>query len=62
MSISEALGERRTVKVPSGTLEYRERGTGAPMVFVHGAELADLHSGAQPGGSGRVIAQRSVEA
>jgi len=27
MAISEALGERRTVRVPAGTLEYRERST-----------------------------------
>jgi pimeloyl-ACP methyl ester carboxylesterase len=36
MAISEALGERRTVAVPAGTLEYRERGSGPPIVFVHG--------------------------
>lgn len=39
MSISEALGERRTVRVPAGTLEYRERGSGPPLVFVHGAAV-----------------------
>ena len=55
MAISEVLGERRTVDVPAGTLEYRERGSGPPMVFAHGAavngdlwrkvapELADGH-------------------
>jgi pimeloyl-ACP methyl ester carboxylesterase len=43
MAISPALGERRTVEVPSGTLEYRERGAGPPLVFVHGAAVnADL--------------------
>src|SRR3954447_22261104 len=37
MSISESLGERRTVEVPgAGTIEYRERGSGAPIVFAHG--------------------------
>jgi pimeloyl-ACP methyl ester carboxylesterase len=39
MSISEALGERRTARVPAGTLEYRERGSGPPLVFVHGAAV-----------------------
>jgi pimeloyl-ACP methyl ester carboxylesterase len=39
MSVSEALGERRTVRVPAGTLEYRERGSGSPLVFVHGAAV-----------------------
>jgi pimeloyl-ACP methyl ester carboxylesterase len=43
MAVSEALGERRTVQVPAGTLEYRERGSGTPLVFVHGAAVnADL--------------------
>jgi pimeloyl-ACP methyl ester carboxylesterase len=36
MSVSEALGERRTVDTPAGTIEYRESGTGSPVVFVHG--------------------------
>jgi pimeloyl-ACP methyl ester carboxylesterase len=36
MAVSEALGERRTVDVPAGTIEYRERGAGAPIVFAHG--------------------------
>ena len=39
MASSDALGERRTVDVPAGTVEYRERGTGAPVVFVHGAAV-----------------------
>jgi pimeloyl-ACP methyl ester carboxylesterase len=30
------LGERRTVDLPAGTIEYRQRGSGAPVVFVHG--------------------------
>jgi pimeloyl-ACP methyl ester carboxylesterase len=37
VSISDVLGERRTVDVPAGTLVYRERGSGLPVVFVHGA-------------------------
>jgi pimeloyl-ACP methyl ester carboxylesterase len=36
MSVSAALGERRTVETPAGTIEYRERGGGSPVVFVHG--------------------------
>jgi len=36
MSISEALGEEREVKLPQGTIRYRERGKGEPIVFVHG--------------------------
>src|SRR5207302_10219344 len=55
MSISEELGELRTVRIPAGTIEYRERGSGPPIVFVHGVgvngdlwrwvvpELADRH-------------------
>jgi pimeloyl-ACP methyl ester carboxylesterase len=55
MAVSDVLGERRTVRVPAGTLEYRERGSGPPIVFAHGAavngdlwrkvapELADGH-------------------
>ena len=43
MAISEVLGARRTVEVPAGTLEYREIGTGPPIVFAHGAGVnADL--------------------
>src|SRR5882724_12195467 len=37
MAISGELGERRTVTVAAGTLEYRERGSGSPIVFAHGA-------------------------
>jgi pimeloyl-ACP methyl ester carboxylesterase len=36
MSVSESLGERRTVEVPAGTIEYRERGAGPALLFVHG--------------------------
>ncbi|MEA2436705.1 MAG: hypothetical protein QOF65_1261, partial [Thermoleophilaceae bacterium] len=37
MSISESLGDRRTVEVPgAGTIEYRESGTGPPIVLAHG--------------------------
>jgi pimeloyl-ACP methyl ester carboxylesterase len=36
MSISIQLGERREVELPQGTIRYRERGRGEPLVFVHG--------------------------
>jgi pimeloyl-ACP methyl ester carboxylesterase len=36
MSISQALGEQREVQLPQGTLSYRERGSGEPIVFIHG--------------------------
>jgi pimeloyl-ACP methyl ester carboxylesterase len=39
MAITEALGERRTVTVPAGTIEYRERGSGPPIVFAHGVAV-----------------------
>jgi pimeloyl-ACP methyl ester carboxylesterase len=37
MSISEALGEQHEVNLPRGTIRYRDRGQGPPIVFVHGA-------------------------
>src|SRR3954454_6600898 len=36
MSVSRELGEARTVALPAGTVAYRERGEGPPLVFVHG--------------------------
>ena len=43
MAISEALGQQQQVQLPQGTITYRERGTGEPIVFVHGALVnADL--------------------
>jgi pimeloyl-ACP methyl ester carboxylesterase len=36
MSNSQSLGERREVTLPQGTIRYRERGSGEPIVFVHG--------------------------
>jgi pimeloyl-ACP methyl ester carboxylesterase len=36
MSNSAALGEEQTVEVPGGTIAYRDRGEGPPIVFVHG--------------------------
>jgi pimeloyl-ACP methyl ester carboxylesterase len=37
MSISLTLGDVKEVALPAGTLRYRERGAGEPIVFVHGA-------------------------
>jgi pimeloyl-ACP methyl ester carboxylesterase len=36
VSISNELGPEREVKLPQGTVRYRERGEGEPIVFVHG--------------------------
>src|SRR5438552_11559098 len=36
MSRSIELGEVKEVRLPQGTIRYRERGSGAPIVFVHG--------------------------
>ena len=36
MSISEELGEPKEVQLAQGTVRYRERGVGEPIVFVHG--------------------------
>ena len=36
MSVSSQLGEPREIRLPQGTISYRERGTGEPIVFVHG--------------------------
>ena len=32
----EVLSERRAARIPAGTIEYREAGSGPPIVFVHG--------------------------
>ena len=49
MAVTEALGERRTVELPAGTIEYRERGSGRPVVFVHGVGVnGDLWRGVAP--------------
>ena len=36
MSVSESLGAQREVKLPQGTIRYRESGSGEPILFVHG--------------------------
>jgi pimeloyl-ACP methyl ester carboxylesterase len=49
MSRSEALGEQREVALPQGTIRYRERGEGEPVVFVHGVLVnGDLWRGVAP--------------
>jgi pimeloyl-ACP methyl ester carboxylesterase len=49
MSISAALGEARTIEVPAGTIAYRERGDGPPILFVHGVGVnGDLWRGVAP--------------
>lgn len=35
MSVSTSLGEQRQVTTAAGPIAYRERGSGAPIVFVH---------------------------
>jgi pimeloyl-ACP methyl ester carboxylesterase len=41
--MSTELGQQHEVSLPQGTITYRERGTGDPIVFVHGALVnADL--------------------
>ena len=43
MSRSTNLGELREVQLPQGTIRYRERGSGEPLVFLHGLLVnADL--------------------
>lgn len=49
MATSDALGDRRTISLPAGTIEYREHGTGPPIVFVHGVGVnGDLWRGVVP--------------
>lgn len=49
MSISVALGPAKTAAVPAGTIAYRERGAGTPVVFVHGVGVnGDLWRGVAP--------------
>jgi pimeloyl-ACP methyl ester carboxylesterase len=53
VAVSDELGERRSARVPAGTLEYRERGSGPPLVFVHGAAVnGDLWRKVVPGLAG----------
>ena len=36
MAVSDALGAERELRLPQGTIRYRERGDGEPVVFAHG--------------------------
>jgi len=36
MSCSDSLGDRKEIRLSQGTISYRERGAGPPIVFVHG--------------------------
>jgi pimeloyl-ACP methyl ester carboxylesterase len=43
MATSETLGTAKSVRLSQGTIDYRERGEGPPVVFVHGLLVnADL--------------------
>jgi pimeloyl-ACP methyl ester carboxylesterase len=49
MSISPSLGEPRTVDTPAGAIDYRESGSGQPVVFIHGVGVnGDLWRGVAP--------------
>jgi pimeloyl-ACP methyl ester carboxylesterase len=59
VSLSPLLGDEREVRLPAGAVRYRERGSGRPVVFVHGfLTNADLWRGvvAELAGSCRCIA------
>src|SRR3989442_6372907 len=43
MSISGELGERKEIALEQGTIRYRERGSGPPIVFVHGVVVNGDH-------------------
>ena len=50
MSISDQLGHSRTAAIPAGVIDYRERGEGAAVVFVHGVGVnGDLWRAVVPG-------------
>ena len=55
MAISESLGQQQEVQLPQGTINYRERGTGEPIVFVHGALV-----NARPVAQGRARAREGL--
>jgi pimeloyl-ACP methyl ester carboxylesterase len=49
MASSEDLGVERSIELSAGTIGYRERGAGPPVVFVHGLLVnADLWRGVVP--------------
>lgn len=50
MSRDDALGDAREIALHGGTVRYRERGDGPPVVFVHGLLVhSGLWSGVVPG-------------
>jgi len=50
MAKSTELGQQHEAKLPQGTITYRERGTGEPVLFVHGALVnGDLWRKVVPG-------------
>ena len=50
MSVSAQLGDEHRVRIPAGTIAYRERGEGAALVFVHGVGVnGDLWRHVVPG-------------
>jgi pimeloyl-ACP methyl ester carboxylesterase len=50
LAISDSLGAPRSVDLPAGTIDYRERGDGPPVVFVHGVGVnGDLWRNVAPG-------------
>jgi pimeloyl-ACP methyl ester carboxylesterase len=54
MSISEALGTEREVRLPQGVVRYRERGEGRAILFIHGfVTNGDLWRKVVPGLSGQ---------
>ena len=54
MSISEALGVEREVRLPQGVVRYRERGKGRSILFIHGfVTNGDLWRKVVPGLSGQ---------
>ena len=56
MAISEAAWTAADeVTLPQGTIRYRERGTGEPIVFVHGALV-----NARPVAQGRAGARKGL--
>ena len=36
LDLDSALGPQQEVRLPGGTVRYRERGAGPPVLFVHG--------------------------
>ena len=53
MSRSSALGDVKEIQLPQGTIRYRERGSGEPVVFIHGLLVnGDLWRKVVPGMAG----------